>query len=79
MLGSRNGSFVLGSHYELLGVVSGFYHEDSNLTLTTASTYTGIVEQNSGIAMVVPADALKDLLESSPLKTNRDQAIALRI
>jgi len=42
MLGSRNGSFVLGSHYELLGVVSGFYHEDSNLTLTTASTYTGM-------------------------------------
>jgi len=76
LAGSRNGSTTAGTHYELLGIVSGFYHEDSDLTLTIASTYTGTLEGNSGIAMVVPADALKDLLDSPELKAARDQAIA---
>jgi hypothetical protein len=78
LTGSRNGNIIAGNHYDLLGVVSGFYHEDSDLTLTIARTYTGTLEQNSGIAMVVPADALQDLLDSPSLKSNRDQAIALR-
>jgi hypothetical protein len=31
--GMRNGSLSLGTRYGLLGIVSGFYHEDSNLQL----------------------------------------------
>ncbi len=76
--GYRNGNMIGGYRYELLGIVSGFYHEDSNLTLTIATTYQTTLEQNSGIAMVVPAEALKDLLDGPALKTARDVAIALR-
>ncbi len=56
----------------LLGIVSGFYHEDSNLKLTVAATLTGTLEQNSGIAMVVPADELKALLDTPALQAARD-------
>jgi len=74
--GFRNGSIMAGSSQYLLGVVSGFYHEDSNLKLTVAATLTGTLEQNSGIAMVVPADELKALLDSPVLQTSRDAQIA---
>src|SRR6202521_5211611 len=36
--GFRNGSVTAGDQYRLLGIVSGFYHEDSNLKLTVATT-----------------------------------------
>jgi hypothetical protein len=56
--GLRNGDIRAGFDYRLLGVVSGFYHEDADLKLTVATTLTGKLEENSGIAMVVPADAI---------------------
>ena len=74
--GFRNGRFSTGPEY-LLGVVSGFYHEDSNLKLTVATTLTGTLEQNSGIAMVVPADELKALLDSPTLQAAGDAQIAV--
>jgi len=74
--GLRNGNIVAGYEYHLLGIISGFYHEDSNLNLTIATTYTGTLEQNSGIAMVVPANELKALLDSADLKAQRDAEVA---
>jgi hypothetical protein len=76
--GYRNGSLSFGDQYRLLGIVSGFYHEDSNLRLTVATTLTGTLEQNSGIAMIVPADELKELLDSPVLQAARDAAMAAR-
>ena len=70
--GIRSGNVMLGARYMLLGIVSGFYHEDSNLNLTIAANLTGKLEQNSGIAMVVPADELKALLDSPALQALRD-------
>lgn len=70
--GIRNGSLVSGYDYHLLGIVSGYYHEDSNLKLTIATTVTGTLEQNSGIAMVVPVDELKTLLDAPALQAVRD-------
>jgi len=74
--GFRNGTISAGYEYHLLGIISGFYHEDSNLNLTIATTYTGTLEQNSGIAMVVPVDELKALLDSPDLKAQRDAEVA---
>jgi trypsin-like peptidase len=74
--GARNGSLSIGSKYELLGIISGFYHEDSNLTLTIATTYQATLEQNSGIAMVVRIDALKELLESDEVEAARKATVA---
>ena len=76
--GFRNGSLLMGDQYKLLGIVSGFYHEDSNLKLTVATTLTGKLEQNSGIAMIVPADELKALLDTPALQATRDAAIAAK-
>jgi hypothetical protein len=73
--GFRNGG-VSGSQYKLLGIISGYYHEDSDLKLTVATTLHGKLEQNSGIAMVVPADELKALLDSPALQAARDGEIA---
>jgi len=69
---------TLGEQYRLLGIVSGFYHEDSKLNLTIATTSTGKLEQNSGIAMIVPADELKSLLDSPELQAARAAAIAAK-
>jgi hypothetical protein len=72
--GFRNGGVYAGG-YKLLGVISGYYHEDSDFKLTVATTLHGRLEQNSGIAMVVPADELKALLDSPSLQAARDAEI----
>lgn len=76
--GFRNGNMTLGNSYQLLGIISGYYHEDSNLNLTVASTVTGTVEANSGIALVVPVDELKSLLDSTAVQAQRDAEIAAK-
>jgi hypothetical protein len=76
--GFRNGSIFAGDKYEILGIVSGFYREDSNLKLTVATTVNGTLEQNSGIAMIVPVDELKALLDTPALQAARDAEIAAK-
>lgn len=76
--GFRNGGLNMNFQYKLLGVISGFYHEDSDFTLTIATTYRGTLQGNSGIATIVPAYFLKDLLNSPALQTARDAFIASR-
>jgi hypothetical protein len=74
--GIRNGGIRAGYDYRLLGIVSGYYHEDADLTLTVATTYKGKLEQNSGISMIVLVDKLKELLDSPALQAQRDSEIA---
>ncbi|PYT86353.1 MAG: hypothetical protein DMG36_26425 [Acidobacteria bacterium] len=51
-------------------------YEDSDLTLRTTTDYEAVLHANSGIAIVVPAEQLKALLMSAPLRQLRDQTIA---
>ena len=74
--GFRSGGIISWFQYKLLGIISGYYHEDSDLKLTVATTLRGKLEQNSGIAMVVPADELKALLDSPALQAARDAEVA---
>ena len=76
--GMRNGVFRMSFEHKMLGVISGFYTEDADLTLSIATTYRGTVKGNSGIAMVVPAYELRELLDSAPLQATRDAFIASR-
>jgi hypothetical protein len=69
--GMRNG-LLTGSVYRLLGIVSGYYQEDSDFKLTVATTIEGTLRANSGIALVVPAYELKKLLDSPALQGMRD-------
>lgn len=62
--------------YHLLGVVSGYYYENENLDLEVATTVKGAGFANSGVAMVVPSDFLKGLLDEPELKVPRDAFLA---
>lgn len=69
----RNG---IGYDFRFLGVVSGNFSEDQEFNLEIAATIRGTEHANSGIAVIVPADALKSLIEDDPtLKTGREAAI----
>ena len=65
-----------GLPYGLLGIVSGYMWEDNTLTLHAATDYEGTIHANSGIAIVVPAEQLRALLESPELQRERDTAVA---
>ena len=74
--GYRNGSMTVGGFpYRLLGVVSGYFTEDTHFKLTVATTLEGKFQGNSGIAMVVPADELKQLLELPELQIQRNALV----
>ncbi|HEV2378608.1 MAG TPA: trypsin-like peptidase domain-containing protein [Terriglobia bacterium] len=61
---------VGGFHF--LGVISGYYYEDENFDLEIATTVKGTARANSGVAMIVPADFLKALLDEADLKGVRE-------
>jgi hypothetical protein len=61
--------------FHLLGVVSGYYYEDAEFNLEIATTVKGAANANSGIAMIVPADLLKSLLDAPELKGPREALI----
>jgi hypothetical protein len=73
--GFRNGSMVVGNNYKLLGVVSGYEQEDAEFNLQAATTYSGKLGTNSGVASVVPAKELDSLLNCQQLQSQRDFAI----
>lgn len=57
----------------LIGVVSGYYFEKADSKMEIAVTVHGETAANSGIAMIVPADEVKKLIEDNPiLKGYRD-------
>jgi hypothetical protein len=62
--------------YHLLGVVSGYVYEDANFKVEIATTTTGKVSTNSGIAIIVPVDFLKALLDSPKLKDAREHYLS---
>ena len=72
LVSAQDGVLHMGE-YHFLGVVSGYYHENEDLTLEIATTVKGTGQANSGVAMIVPADVLQDLIENDPeLKIKRD-------
>lgn len=77
LAGIRPSGIVLDDNYRFLGVVSGFYNEDSDFNLEIATTVKGTQHANSGISMIVPADFLKDLiLNNAGLKGFREAYVA---
>jgi len=73
--GFRNGRMVAANDYKLLGVISGYEEEDTNLNLQAATTYSGKLSLNSGVASVVPAKELDTLLNSAQLQAQRDMVV----
>jgi hypothetical protein len=73
--GLHGGAFKLGEDYRLLGVVSGMFHEDEEFKLEVTTTIKGTAYGNSGIAMIVPASALKKLLDDPRVRATRDAEV----
>lgn len=57
----------LGWKYYVLGVMKGFFPEASKVVVQT-ELLEGVMSQNSGIAIVVPAQKIVDILESPKVK-----------
>ena len=75
LAGFRNGAIFSGNNYKLLGVISGYEQEDANFNLQAATSYSGKIGMNSGVASVVPAQELDKLLNSEKLQVLRDDAV----
>jgi hypothetical protein len=65
--------------FGLLGVVSGYMIEKEDATLTPTTTWAGSVNANSGIAMVVPAEQLNELLDIPELQLLREQEVQRKL
>jgi hypothetical protein len=76
LAGQRESGLIAGLNYKLLGVVSGYVRESENFELQTVASYAGTVDANSGIATVVPAQKILDLLNAPTLKGLRENAIS---
>jgi len=76
--GFRNGGLRMmgGFPYLLVGVVNGFIPEPNNIRVSGAATFESSNERNSGILTFVPAQELKDLLDSPDLQKLRDEIVA---
>ena len=56
----------LQTEYLFLGVVSGNFNEDQDFNLEIDTTLRGTQHANSGIAIIVPADEVKSIIENDP-------------
>ncbi len=74
-LGGLRGNNLSGEEYHFLGVVSGLFYEDAEFNLKVATTIRGVTHANSGIALIVPANDLKRLLDDSRVQAVRDGVV----
>ena len=70
-----SGMIMFGTNLKLLGVISQEVFENSDLTLTVATSVSGNIAGNSGVSVVVPVSELAKLLDDPSLKAVRDQQI----
>jgi hypothetical protein len=75
--GIREGSPTMtgGYSYYLLGIMQGFFPEGMDVAVDVARL-KGEASQNSGIAAVIPADKILDLLESPRAQAFRERIVA---
>jgi hypothetical protein len=69
--GDQDG-FIGFRNYRLLGVISGLFYEDQDFNLKAATMFKGTMHANSGIALIVPADELRKLLDEPQVQAQRD-------
>ena len=72
MAEAQDDLYQMGKRW-FIGVVSGYYFEGAESKMEIATTVKGATNANSGVAMIVPADEVKKLIENNPvLKASRD-------
>jgi hypothetical protein len=68
------GPTLTGFSYHLLGVMQGFFPEAAPVAVE-ADVKRGAAAQNSGIAMVIPADKILAILNSTSVKSHIDALV----
>jgi hypothetical protein len=53
-------------------VINGFFSEEAPLRAVPSSTLEGVAESNSGIATIVPAGEILDILNMDSVKAKRE-------
>lgn len=74
--GDKVDGINFGYDYKILGVVSGEVFETASMELHTVASYGGTVVANSGVATVVPAQKILDILDLPELKALREAVVA---
>lgn len=72
----EGGPPAFGYSYYLLGVMQGFFSENSDVLFDITASMRGTVSQNSGIAAVIPAQKILDVLASPRARAMADAIIA---
>jgi hypothetical protein len=67
---------ISGYSYYLLGVMQGFFSESADILFDITASVHGTFSQNSGIAGVIPAEKVLDILATTRAKAMTDVIIA---
>jgi hypothetical protein len=73
--GSTDSGLIAGTHYLLLGVMQGYFGVESPVTVNTAEL-KGEARENTGVAAVVPAQKILDILQGPRAKAYIDRLVA---
>jgi hypothetical protein len=73
--GSTDRGLFTGIHYLLLGVMQGYFGVDSPISMGTAKI-NGKAIENTGVAAVVPAQKILDILQSPRGRAHIDRRVA---
>jgi hypothetical protein len=66
----------MGYSYYLLGVMQGFFSEGEDILFDITASLHGTASQNSGIAGVIPAEKISEILATPRAKAKTDMIIA---
>jgi hypothetical protein len=72
----ETGEALSGYSYYLLGVMQGFFSESADILFDITASVHGTTSQNSGIAGVIPAEKILEILATPRAKAMTDAVIA---
>lgn len=73
--GLRNGAIIGGSDFHLLGLMLGYFSNMRQADIVETRSVVGGDPSNIGISYILPAAAIRKVLDSAPLQQLRDQTI----
>lgn len=74
----EEGLAIAGYSYYLLGIMKGYFPEGMGVAVNLAVAH-GVAAENSGIAAVIPADKLVNILNSPRVRAFRDSQVAIQL
>ncbi len=77
--GLRHGALIMGGNtISFVGILSGSFLNKFSATVPDTTTFIAGSDQETGISFIVPAAKLKEVLESAPARTDRDEEFSAK-